>query len=270
MIYIFISNILEGKPLIDKYNLKKNLTYKKYEVFEGNEINIIICKSKLIYPALIIGDYFSNKEIKNNDFLLNIGTCGSSSCLKNETYVVNKINSFIMDKSLYPSMIYDLNLKEKSLYSSKSIVKEQINDYDLFDLEAYSIFLSAQFYFNNEQIIILKTVLDNLSNVDQFTKDDIYEVMNNYDNIINRIIEISHSLINTKEDTEKTLNFLLENLFNKYKFTNQMRINLSKHLTYLYNKDKINTINHIENIISKNIEIKSKDDLKKVYNELLQ
>lgn len=268
MVYVAMSMILEAKSVIEKFNLKKNLNYQKYDVFENENLTLIIIKTKCLYPTLIISDFFSQIKVNKEDIILNLGISGSKTFPKGEIIHINKIESFILDKSIYPSMVYNLDLKEGSLYSAQNIVKEDIG-YDLYDLEGYGFFFTATHYFKSHQIIVVKIVFDSLNNINEFSKTDIMEYIKPANYIIGKLIKIGEDRFNKAKDQE-LINEKIENFFSKYHFSKQMKIELIKHFEYCSLKDEKKLMSLLDKWINTSIEIRNKNKLKEFFHDIKQ
>ena len=60
--------ILKPKPLISLFNLKKDNTYTKFQVFSNENIKLIISGTGKIKSAIALTYLISNKDIKENDY----------------------------------------------------------------------------------------------------------------------------------------------------------------------------------------------------------
>lgn len=200
MIYIVSALYIEAKFFIEKFNLKKNNSLNEFQIFENKKIKLIISGVGRVKSAIAL-TYLSTKfNIKENDFIFNIGFCGSLDKDKNlaDIILVSKIESAYNLKKFYPDMLYKHNFYEGTLKTFDTIVENyniQIkdgtsvfqnfkkdseikinNDYNVIyissqkelqnsyiDMEAYGFFEAASVFFRKDKIIVLKVVSDILT-----------------------------------------------------------------------------------------------------------
>ena len=162
MLYIVIALYIEAKPLISLFNLKKDNTYTKFQVFSNENIKLIISGTGKIKSATALTYLISNKDIKENDYIINIGFIASSnnnSQLGDIVYI-SKIQNAYSDTTFYPEMIYKHNFLEGSLTTFDKIIENKIENVEYIDMEAYGFFQTASIFFKKDKIIVLKIVSD--------------------------------------------------------------------------------------------------------------
>ena len=163
MIYIAAALYEEGKSFIEKFAAKKDMSYKRVQVFKGNDSVIIICGTSMIKSAVNVTEVLCREDIGDNDFFFNIGICGGQEkkTKKGEIYYINKINDMTTGKNYYPGVLYSHGFKEGELATYPMEVKNGLtDDITLCDMESAAIYQSAIRFFENDRIIFLKTVSD--------------------------------------------------------------------------------------------------------------
>ncbi|MBR1738528.1 MAG: hypothetical protein IJ736_16230 [Firmicutes bacterium] len=163
MIYIASALYEEGKSFIEKFRAKKDMTYKRLQVFRGNEAVIIICGTSMIKSAVNVTEVLCKEDIGEKDFFFNIGICGGQrgKTEKGEIYYINKITDMTTGKSYYPSVLYRQEFKEGEIAAySTEVTDGLIGDISMCDMESAAIYQSAVRFFENDRMIFLKTVSD--------------------------------------------------------------------------------------------------------------
>jgi len=162
MLYIVTALYIEAKPLISLFNLKKDNIYTKFQVFSNENIKLIISGTGKIKSATALTYLISNKDIKDNNYIINIGFIASSnnnSQLGDIVYI-SKIQNAYSDTTFYPEMIYKHSFLEGSLTTFDKIIENKIENIEYIDMEAYGFFQTASIFFKKDKIIVLKIVSD--------------------------------------------------------------------------------------------------------------
>lgn len=167
MIYILTALYIEARPIIEKYNLKKEETKLKFQVFSNEKIKLIISGIGRIKASIALSYFLSNTSIKENDFLINLGFCASTNKEDKllDVVMINKISNAYSRQNFYPEMLYRHKFKEGSLICFDEIqntysVNENSNKNIYVDMESIGFFETANFFFKKDKIIILKIISD--------------------------------------------------------------------------------------------------------------
>ena len=169
MLYIATALYLEASPFIKEFGLKKNLTHTKFEVFESDEITLIITGVSELQAAIALTYLFTIKKPTISDCLLNFGFCGSltKEYALGELILCNKLSSQGNPRTCYPDLPPIHAFQEASILSSKTIItKEVSNDLmlspqtKLVDMESYGIYQAAIHFLSQHQMFFLKMVSD--------------------------------------------------------------------------------------------------------------
>ena len=161
MLYIVTALYIEAKPLISLFNLKKDNSYTKFQVFSNEDVKLIISGTGKVKSATALTYLISKEDIKKNDYIVNIGFAASNknSQLGDIVYV-SKIQNAYSDFDFYPEMIYKHNFLEGSLTTFDSIIEKKIENTEYIDMEAYGFFQTASIFFKKDKIMVLKIVSD--------------------------------------------------------------------------------------------------------------
>ena len=270
MLYIVTALYIEAKPLISLFNLKKDNTYTKFQVFSNKNIKLIISGTGKIKSATALTYLIANKDIKENDYIINIGFIASSnnnSQLRDIVYV-SKIQNAYSDTTFYPEMIYKHNFLEGSLTTFDKIIENKIENVEYIDMEAYGFFQTASIFFKRDKIILLKIVSDILKEnmEDRILVNFKDEVLFNesykriYDFLLKFINIPDDNKNNFKNNEQDLIKKVLENL----KLSDTMTYEFFNILKYLKIKyENIDILKQYENI-----EVNSKVQGKKVFEEI--
>jgi len=152
MLYIVTALYIEAKPLISLFNLKKDNSYTKFQVFSNEDVKLIISGTGKVKSATALTYLISKEDIKKNDYIVNIGFVASNknSQLGDIVYV-SKIQNAYSDFDFYPEMIYKHNFLEGSLTTFDSIVEKKNENTEYIDMEAYGFFQTASIFFKKDK-----------------------------------------------------------------------------------------------------------------------
>ncbi|MDO4690101.1 MAG: spore photoproduct lyase [Fusobacterium sp.] len=274
MIYIVAALYIEAKPLIDKYNLKKENSSPKFQIFSNEKIKLIISGVGRIKSSIALSQLSTNINIRGEDFIINLGFCASTSDKDSlaDILMPNKILNAYSSQCFYPEMLYKHDFLEGTLICYDEIqysIHKKFKERFYIDMESIGFFEAASYYFKREKIIILKIVSDILS----YTKKERKFIDLNNSNFLlrayERIFIFIEKLINFSQENEQNFNLLEENFIKKirqnlklsdtmyYEFLNLLRyLKLSKRDIFKFLK------------IYENIEIKNKLEGKKHFEDI--
>ena len=161
MLYIVTALYIEAKPLISLFNLKKDNSYTKFQVFSNENVKLIISGTGKVKSATALTYLISKEDIKRNDYIVNIGFAASNKNSQlGDIVCISKIQNAYSDFDFYPEMIYKHNFLEGSLTTFDSIVEKKIENIEYIDMEAYGFFQTASIFFKKDKIMVLKIVSD--------------------------------------------------------------------------------------------------------------
>lgn len=173
MIYISTALYCEAQPFIGHYNLKKDMTESKFQIFRNDSILLIITKTGSINAAIGV-TYLCTGHIPGpSDLFINIGICaGMNNDISVGTlFLCNKITEQVTSRSYYPDVLFAHPFLEGSIISSPNIINNKreekyVNEKPnmvkelLIDMEAAGAYQGASIFFQPHQLIFLKVVSD--------------------------------------------------------------------------------------------------------------
>ena len=267
MLYIVTALYIEAKPLISLFNLKKDNSYTKFQVFSNEDVKLIISGTGRVKSATALTYLISKEDIKKNDYIVNIGFVASNknSQLGDIVYV-SKIQNAYSDFDFYPEMIYKHNFLEGSLTTFDSIVEKKIENIEYIDMEAYGFFQTASIFFKKDKIIVLKIVSDILKDkledrvLVDFKDENLFS--ESYNNIYKFLVNFK--TVNDDSDFTITEQELIKKVLENLRLSDTMTYELFNILRYL--KIKYGNIDILKKY--ENIEVNSKVQGKKIFEEI--
>ena len=267
MLYIVTALYIEAKPLISLFNLKKDNSYTKFQVFSNENVKLIISGTGKIKSATALTYLISKEDIKKNDYIVNIGFVASNknSQLGDIVYI-SKIQNVYSDFDFYPEMIYKHNFLEGSLTTFDSIVEQKIENIEYIDMEAYGFFQTASIFFKKDKIMVLKIVSDILKDkvedrvLVDFKDENLFA--KSYDNIYKFLINFK--AIDDEDEFTIVEQELIKKVLENLRLSDTMTYELFNILKYL--KIKYGNIDILKKY--ENIEVTSKVQAKKLFEEI--
>ncbi|MGB9679551.1 MAG: nucleoside phosphorylase [Minisyncoccia bacterium] len=241
MIFIATALYIEAKPIIEFYNLKKEINDTYFQIFRGDNIILIITGVGKINSSIAVSHMLTSYLSNNTkDNILNIGVCGT----KDETIeigslcYINKITDNETKRNYYPDILFKHNFLERDIETFSRVVKNT-NDLNssLCDMEASGFFLASSKYLGPHRIHILKVVSDKLSSV--FDKQIPYILIKNNIDSINTFIAYINEYFKNKEIFLTEEIEILNTISDKLKLTaSQKNILYKKALHYKVRTEK--------------------------------
>ena len=267
MLYIVTALYIEAKPLISLFNLKKDNSYTKFQVFSNEDVKLIISGTGKVKSATALTYLISKEDIKKNDYIVNVGFVASNknSQLGDIVYV-SKIQNAYSDFDFYPEMIYKHNFLEGSLTTFDSIVEKKIENTEYIDMEAYGFFQTASIFFKKDKIMVLKIVSDILKDKAEdrilvdFKDENLFS--ESYNNIYKFLVNFK--TVNDDSDFTITEQELIKKVLENLRLSDTMTYELFNILRYL--KIKYGSIDILKKY--ENIEVSSKVQAKKLFEEI--
>ena len=267
MLYIVTALYIEAKPLISLFNLKKDNSYTKFQVFSNEDVKLIISGTGKVKSATALTYLISKEDIKKDDYIVNIGFVASNknSQLGDIVYVL-KIQNAYSDFDFYPEMIYKHNFLEGSLTTFDNIVEKKIENIEYIDMEAYGFFQTASIFFKKDKIMVLKIVSDILKDkvedrvLVDFKNENLFT--ESYNNIYKFLVNFK--AVNDDSDFTITEQELIKKVLENLRLSDTMTYELFNILRYL--KIKYGSIDILKKY--ENIEVSSKVQAKKLFEEI--
>lgn len=168
----------EARPLIDYFNLKKDLASAKFEIFSNDDIALIVSGIGKIKSAVATTYFFSQIDPA---CAVNFGICGTPKThyTIGDLIVINKIIDFAGRREFFPDMIVKHGLIEDQVTTFDTPVTMDMAvelNLNLVDMEASGFFQSASVFLAPDKIATLKIVSDYLE-LDHITREFVAELV---------------------------------------------------------------------------------------------
>jgi nucleoside phosphorylase len=117
MLTIVTALYCEAEPMIKFYHLKRNNNINKFQVFDNEELRLLITNSGSITAAAGVTYISTLYPPESSDFLINIGVCAASdqSIPRGSIFLCNQITEESTGRSFYPDVIYRHPFSESSI-----------------------------------------------------------------------------------------------------------------------------------------------------------
>lgn len=265
MVYLFFALYGEAKPFIEKWKLKKQNQYTKYQVFERESFCCVVTGVGSMKMAIHATHFLTSRNIQEEDIFCNIGIAGTKASHfdKGELYFIHKIHSKESGRDFYPELLYRQKYQEASLETfSKVVEKEEEIQEDLVDMEGAAFFETLHFFAKKKQIFLWKCVSDFLEG----EKVNPEELLKKHCEGLATFLEQFHRVENReKELFQKKRRDLEERLWKHLFCSETMRIQGKDLLHYAELSEK-----NVEKMIQKYLrkEVKTKTEGKKYFEDL--
>lgn len=199
MITFFTALYPEAKGLITAYKLKQNPTETFYQLFEGDDVRLVITGAGMIAAATAAARHFANYPSESScDLVINLGVAGflkeqqnlslqtlsfpptangfsSSGCnAVGDLFFVSKITELATGRTFYPDLLFKHEFRQLPLLTSpvvlsypaaKGIGFQSLEQYSkessfLIDMEASALFQALLPHFSPERMLFFKVVSD--------------------------------------------------------------------------------------------------------------
>ena len=216
-IYIYVALSCEAKPLIEFFNLKKQMTVKQFAVYLNKDICLTVTglgKSAMAAGVAYTQALFSS--IKSS-FLINLGVAGHQHFVLGDLFLITKITDVDSQRSYYPSSIFSLPCLSASIHT----VSKPVLAYDsiaLCDMEASAFYETAVRFVSSEFVFCLKVISDNqLSTIENIEAKQVSIWVAKYISVIEQLLSLA------KQQSSLTIlsvnGALFEQFLGRYHFT---------------------------------------------------
>lgn len=200
MIYVVTALYQEAHGLIRELELKKNMVYAPFEVFDNESagMRLVVTGVGEIAAAAAVAAVCARDGADAADFLVNIGCCAAGDCepadrgmdsgygeaegaaggcesadrgmdsgygsanatQTGDLYLCHKITEQATGKTFYPDILYRHPWKERELVTGMQPLQKAAAHGVLFDMEAAAVYQAGIRFFSPDRMIFLKVVSD--------------------------------------------------------------------------------------------------------------
>lgn len=158
----------EAKELITKLNLKKQEKETLYQLFEGEEIRLVITGTGMISAATAVARHFANYPAKSGqDIAINLGVAGYAPGNKGtasvgDAYLACKLTESTTGRTFYPDFLYRHNFRLLPLVTVPVVCNNAaaFSEETLIDMEAAALYQSLLPHFSPDRMFFFKVISD--------------------------------------------------------------------------------------------------------------
>jgi adenosylhomocysteine nucleosidase len=227
-IFIYTALPCEAKPLVEHFDLKKDVSVQPFAVYVNHDICLTVTglgKSAMAAGVAYTQALFAKVE---HPVILNIGIAGHKDHLLGDLFLIDKIIDIDSQKNYYPSLIFTPPCPTGSIQTSS---RPQLNyeSAHLCDMEASAFYETAVRFSSSEFILCLKVISDNqLSTVENIQPKQVSAL------IAAHLATVESLLVRTATQAGLITSpepRLFEQLIQSYRFTVNERMQLKNQLS---------------------------------------
>lgn len=225
MIYLFTALYAEAQCIIEHYQLKKDTTHTRFQLFENTEskIRLILTGVGNIAAACAVSSIFGEFSPGKEDFLVNIGSAAEISqdvptrdhrllavdaaAMKEGIFLCSKITEQTTGRTFYPDVLYRHPFAEAEIltgavpYRGDSVLAEEVR---LYDMEAAAVYQAGAYFIGPHQMSFLKVVTDcGVMDQDAVTPEQIKEKMKEHQMNIFAYLDMLQEIARSAGEQEK-------------------------------------------------------------------
>lgn len=210
MLIIHSAFYQESKFFIEYYKLKKNLNFKAFDLYESENISVLVSGIGNLNSAICLTHYLSMISDLSKIQLLNFGFAAGSDSLKlGNLYKIHKISKADQSQAIYPDLTLSTKLPTLPLINVDQPAKENpCPEQDcLVDMESLGLATAASKFLKTDQVHFLKIIADHFSD-SFYSAEQISEMIKNcfteLEEYIEQLLELQSELNNTESTFRET------------------------------------------------------------------
>lgn len=167
MVYFFVANMYEAKPFLKKLDLKKEESQELFEVYSNQGYMLLVTRPGMIYSAIAVSQFLSQRRPSTKDIIVNIGLCiaAKREYKIGSLYLCYKINEAESGRKLFPDFIFQHPFQESGVTTinyqyTRSEEEDTTEEFEteLVDMEASAIFQSVLALAKTHSVYFIKIV----------------------------------------------------------------------------------------------------------------
>ncbi len=157
MFYIITAMYAEAHAFITRFQLKKDISHTRFQVFKNEEAELCLVISGVgsVPAAVAVSSICTEYGASQGDYLLNVGICAGilgenvnrtdNIFQTGKIFLCNKIREQVTGKTFYPDILYRHGFMEAQIVTGvKPYIKTDPaemtgTDFSLYDMEAAAI-----------------------------------------------------------------------------------------------------------------------------------
>ncbi len=166
MIGIVVAMSSEAKTLVEKWQLKKNLSSHKFQLFESDSYSLIVSGVGKINSAAATTYLLNRRPLESWTAVVNFGIAGSANETRviGESFFINKITDNSSGRDFFPECVMGHGMQEAGVTTfDQPVDKKQAEPgMDLVDMEASGFFQASAIFVECHRISVIKIISDHL------------------------------------------------------------------------------------------------------------
>ncbi len=163
----------EAKDLIHKLNLKKQPEETLYQLFEHEQVRLIITGTGMISAAAAVARHFARYPSRSDsDLVINLGVAGlaqtdTSTAGIGDLFLVSKITEQVTGRTFYPDLLYRHSFSLLPLLTAPTVCTEKssaetifFSEDTLLDMEASALYQTLLPHVSTNRMLFFKVVSD--------------------------------------------------------------------------------------------------------------
>ncbi len=233
MLTIVTALLCEAKPVIAKYKLKKIAGDHPYQIYEKDEISLIVSGVGKAGSASATGYAHAIKASPKYSAWLNIGMAGHSSLETKTGFLVNKIHDRSTDQTWFPPIVFEPPCVTDKLVTVDR-PESEYKSVGGIDMEASGFYSTASRFTTSELVQCYKVVSDNPQTpVRKTSKNEATDLINgkmeNISFLIDQLLNDSHEL-----SAQNKTPIMFDEIYNRIKMTHSEELLIKDRLKKLY------------------------------------
>jgi len=169
MITFFTALYQEAKGLIEQLCLKKNPTETLYQLFEGEQIRLVITGTGMIAAATAAARHFTSfPACTGQDVVINLGVAGylpgqqTSAYDIGDLFLVSKITEQVTGRTFYPDLLYRHSFRLFPLVTTPLVCASGSTSVEssLVDMEASALYQALLPHISPDRMFFFKVISD--------------------------------------------------------------------------------------------------------------
>ncbi len=158
----------EAKELINKLNLKRQNAESLYQLFEGENICLIITGAGMIAAATAVSRHFAlYPAVAASDIVVNLGVAGyapwtTGTSSEGDLFLASKITEAATGRTFYPDFLYRHPFRLLPLVTVPAVCNsaDAFSEETLVDMEASSLYQALLPHISPDRMFFFKAVSD--------------------------------------------------------------------------------------------------------------
>jgi len=157
----------EAKGLIKQLNLKKQSSETLYQLFEGEEIRLLVTGTGMISAATATARHFTRYPASGTDIIVNIGVAGYSRGAHGKAdigdlFLAAKLTEAATGRTFYPDLLYRHFFSVLPLITVPVVCEHSSTSVEesLYDMEASALYQSLLPHISPDRMFFFKVISD--------------------------------------------------------------------------------------------------------------